>query len=116
MSAMSEIVLRRGGPLRDTEEDEDWHDQAECRGMDTELFFPKPGVIPHEAKAACARCTVRAECEEAGRTEKHGVWGGLTQREVRRQKAKRRMAERWGIFTFRDVGVESHTDLPPFTG
>jgi WhiB family redox-sensing transcriptional regulator len=114
MSAMSEIVLRVGWLIRGTEEDdEDWHDLAECRGMDTNLFFPSPGVIPREAKEACARCQVRVECEEAGRHEKFGVWGGKTQREVRRDKARKRMVERWSIL---DLHVESRTDLPPFTG
>jgi len=99
MSAMSEIVLRLGGAQRDTDEEEDqgWRDDAECRGMDPNLFFPSPGVIPREAKEACARCPVRVECADAGRTEKFGVWGGRTQREVRRDKARARMEVKWSV-------------------
>ena len=62
-----------------------WMDDAECRGEDTELFFP----IGHRgestaqikaAKAVCSRCPVREACLGAalGRREKHGIWGGLT--------------------------------------
>ena len=47
-----------------------WDERAACRGMDTALFFPTRNVTPHEAIAACARCTVVAEClDEANRCE-----------------------------------------------
>ena len=74
-----------------------WKSRAACRGMDPELFFPDRGVVPHEALKACALCPVRVECREYGQGEKHGVWGGVTQREGRR----RRRAQREEL----DVGI-----------
>jgi WhiB family redox-sensing transcriptional regulator len=62
-----------------------WMDAAECRGEDTELFFPaghrgEYTLQIKKAKAVCGRCPVRGECLQAalGRREKHGIWGGLT--------------------------------------
>ena len=44
---------RQGAPVT-------WPEDAECRGMDTRLFFT-PGPHP-AAVAACRRCAVAAEC------------------------------------------------------
>ncbi len=41
-----------------------WMDEAECKGMDPELFFPSRGESTREAKAVCAECSVRSECIE----------------------------------------------------
>lgn len=77
-----------------------WMDAAECRGEDTELFFPaghrgEYTVQIKEAKAVCGRCPVRGECLQAalGRREKHGIWGGLTddERARRRRNDRRRV-------------------------
>ncbi|HVL80680.1 MAG TPA: WhiB family transcriptional regulator [Actinomycetota bacterium] len=88
--------------LFQVEPENDWRNQAACRGMDPELFFSpdsfetKQGKDGREdiAKAACARCEVRAECLEyaikAG--ERYGIWGGLTEQE-RRAVVRRRTAE-----------------------
>ena len=61
-----------------------WRDRAACRDSDPEIFFPRPGGTgARRAKAVCARCPVTAEClAHAARTpERHGVWGGLAERE-----------------------------------
>jgi len=60
-----------------------WHARAACRGM-TDVMFPV-GDVGHPpdiaaATAVCDRCPVRRECETAGRSETHGVWGGRRQR------------------------------------
>lgn len=59
----------------------DWHQQAACRGLDPELFFPLAGHDAKEAKAVCRTCPVKEPCYEAGRYEYYGVWGGTTRKE-----------------------------------
>lgn len=65
-------------------------EQAACAGL-TDLFFPERGESTREAKAVCRACPVKAECLEwaldAG--EKHGIWGGLSERERRRVRRDR---------------------------
>jgi hypothetical protein len=57
-----------------------------CAQTDPELFFPDPGGSSRAAKAVCRACPVRGECLEAAlaRDERFGVWGGLSERELRR--------------------------------
>ena len=60
----------------------DWQEQARCRGVDTDLFFPADGANPNEARWFCRRCPVTRQCLDAAMRgdEQHGVWGGhLTQ-------------------------------------
>lgn len=67
-----------------------WTDKAACRGMDPKLFFPGRGESSEEARAACAKCPVVADClSHALKTRQgYGVWGGLSER-------KRRTIRRW---------------------
>ncbi len=79
-----------GGP-----EERRWQEQANCLGVDPDLFFPERGASTKEAKAVCRGCEVRAECLEYALShgEKFGIWGGLSERErrrVRRQRALER--------------------------
>ena len=57
-----------------------WQTRAACANEDPALFFPTPGVNPHEAKRICRRCPVRTECGRAAiaHGEQHGVWGGMS--------------------------------------
>lgn len=66
-----------------------WHSEAACRGRDPDLWFPVGREPADEARAACATCRVRAECAEAGRSERFGIWGGLGpgQRRTKRPRA-----------------------------
>ena len=71
-----------------------WRTAGRCRGVDSDVFYP-PGdddELAEEAKAICSLCSVRQAClEHALATgEKHGVWGGLTERERRRLLRQRR--------------------------
>ena len=86
-----------------------WRDDARCRGMDSDVFFPlgeKSGtqdrywVDVEAAKAVCAACPVAAQCLEFAlrpelRGGEFGVWGGLTREErarlvrVRQDQARR---------------------------
>lgn len=64
-----------------------WMDDALCLGMDPELFFPMRGESTRHAKNVCKECPVRIECLNYANTspyEKHGIWGGLSERERRR--------------------------------
>ena len=58
-----------------------WKDNAECLGMDTNLFFDKYEEDPHVAKAVdriCQRCPVNQDCFASGISQKEwGVWGGV---------------------------------------
>lgn len=72
-----------------------WHAKANCgahgplghmpaeRRID--IMFPGKGQrIPREI---CEDCPVRAECAEAGRNERHGVWGGKSEHQRRSVRA-----------------------------
>jgi WhiB family redox-sensing transcriptional regulator len=57
-------------------------------------YFPERGASTREAKAICTRCLVRAECLDFALRigTKHGVWGGLSERERRRIRRERALA------------------------
>jgi WhiB family transcriptional regulator, redox-sensing transcriptional regulator len=66
---------------------DDWQKDAECRGMDPNLFFPvsHPNVPDPEAVAACQRCEVIVQCHQyAIHYEDVGFWAGLTPAERRK--------------------------------
>ena len=60
-----------------------WVDEAACKGMDTDKFFPPRGENQeHEgAVAVCHTCPVRQECLRANIGEVMGIWGGTSGRE-----------------------------------
>jgi WhiB family redox-sensing transcriptional regulator len=76
--------------------DQAWQEQAACRAIPVELFFPMVEQESDEAKAVCSACTVREPCLESAITagERFGVWGGLTPPERRSIVAKRRARAR----------------------
>ena len=71
-----------------------WHDRANCKGANADLFFPERGASTRAAKAICRECQVRGDCLEfALRSgEKFGIWGGLSERERRRVRRERQVA------------------------
>src|SRR5437016_12267696 len=73
-----------------------WHDQANCLGVDPDLFFPERGASTREAKEVCRGCVVREECLEYALSngEKYGIWGGMSERERRRLRRARALARR----------------------
>ena len=78
----------------------DWFDDAACRDVGTDVFFPTSEAQSDEAKSICAVCPVREECLEYALETRpgDGVWGGLTATELRRvirgrQKAVRKTRE-----------------------
>jgi WhiB family transcriptional regulator, redox-sensing transcriptional regulator len=65
-----------------------WQQQASCRGMDGEMWFPvgsdRAALLDAEqAKQVCRCCPVAAEClsEALDRNLRWGIWGGLDERE-----------------------------------
>lgn len=53
--------------------------EANCRGADTEVFFPLRGDASSlEAKMMCMGCKVRKECKtyRAATNSTDGIWGG----------------------------------------
>lgn len=61
--------------------DLDW-EQAACRGIPPEVFFPEPGNRPSkvaDALAICRQCPVRVACaRDAVRIgARHGVFAGI---------------------------------------
>lgn len=76
-----------------TESDLSWKQNANCYGIDTDLFFPERGVSSSNAKSVCEGCTVKQECLEyaLANGEKFGIWGGLSERERRVLRSERRM-------------------------
>lgn len=71
-----------------------WRQQAACRGLDPEIFYPVGDDEADVAKAVCDVCAVRQSCLEHALSfrEKEGVWGGCTERERRRIIRQRRRA------------------------
>lgn len=68
-----------------------WQRQANCMGVDPDLFFPERGSSTYEAKEVCRGCVVREDCLEYAivNSEKFGIWGGLSERERRRVRRRR---------------------------
>jgi len=73
-----------------------WQDDANCLGVDPDLFFPERGASTREAKEVCRGCVARVDCLEYAMTngEKFGIWGGLSERERRRMRRQRAQAAR----------------------
>jgi WhiB family redox-sensing transcriptional regulator len=77
----------------------DWKSQANCMGVDPDLFFPERGMSTREAKEVCRGCVVREDCLEyaLANGEKFGIWGGLSERERRRIRRARALVRRGGV-------------------
>ena len=71
-----------------------WTVDAACVGADPSVFFIDHGRPATEAKVICAGCRVRAECLDLALAshERHGVWGGMTEKERRVEARRRRQA------------------------
>ncbi len=83
-----------------------WRNQAACIGHEPADFYPVSAnptadgnperAAALRALAACARCTVRAEClaDAVARNDKYGIQGGMTEgeRETYRRNMLRRAA------------------------
>ena len=72
--------------------DQTWRQNAACRGIDPDIFYPADDDPADDAKTICNVCPVRTPCLEwaLATREKEGVWGGATERERRRIVRQRR--------------------------
>lgn len=71
-----------------------WRDDALCRQVDPEVWFPeKGGDNGAAAKTVCAVCPVAAECLEFAVVtwQRSGVWGGKTYRDLAKIRSARGM-------------------------
>lgn len=73
---------------------EDWPENRHCLGVDTARFFPNdvPGVI--QAQEICAECPCQIDCLRYALDHniEHGIWGGVSERQRRLMRRKRRLA------------------------
>lgn len=75
-------------------EDQSWREDALCRQVDPDLWFPDvAGDNGETAKRICGLCPVQAECVEYALVafERHGIWGGKSARELARTRVRRGM-------------------------
>lgn len=70
----------------------EWMVDALCAQIGADEWFPDKGESNTVAKLTCRRCPVRSECLEYAldHDERHGIWGGLSERERRKLKTQRR--------------------------
>ncbi|MEU8829410.1 WhiB family transcriptional regulator [Streptomyces sp900116325] len=73
-----------------------WREDALCRQTDAELFFPERGGSTRDAKGICLACEVRTQCLDFALDtgQNHGIWGGVSERELRRLARARRAEAR----------------------
>jgi WhiB family redox-sensing transcriptional regulator len=71
-----------------------WKQDAACRNLDPNMFFPDRDDAAGPALAVCATCPVREACLEYALVNRlrEGIWGGATERERRRLARQRRSA------------------------
>jgi WhiB family transcriptional regulator, redox-sensing transcriptional regulator len=108
---------RAGGPSAVIEDAgrQAWLDQAACRELDPERFFPESGehTKAAEAKAICGSCEVRDQCLElavkaaGGLDADHGVFGGTLPAE-RSQLRGSRFPEPSAYRRDRDLAERAH--------
>lgn len=71
-----------------------WMDEAVCKEIGTEAFFPKEADLQtaKKAKAICNTCPVINKCLEHALSfdRTMGIWGGTTERDRWKIKRQRR--------------------------
>ena len=68
-----------------------WDHRSKEVTVTPDLFYPQRGGTARPAKLICEFCPVKQECLDYAieNGEKHGVWGGLSERERRRLRKER---------------------------
>lgn len=82
---------------------DNWIDQAKCRseGVESRVFFDHGQEdldsrirtrLIEEAKKICKRCPVKVQCADYALeiNVKHGIWGGMTERELGHHRRSRK--------------------------
>lgn len=68
-----------------------WRASAQCCNENPDTFFPR-GRPSNDSRRPCVGCPVRDECREFALDspwEPSGIWGGLTERELRPEWERR---------------------------
>ncbi len=63
-----------------------WHEEALCKSIPTEVFFPSnyTEASLEPAKRICSQCDVKAEClQDAISHNVYGIWAGTTEQQRR---------------------------------
>jgi WhiB family redox-sensing transcriptional regulator len=86
--------------------DTTWMEQANCRDVLPETFFPEPGTQGRLAARICSGCLVKGQCLEYALHFRinHGIWGGTSERERKRIAARRRQAQPSVASAIEDAG------------
>ena len=73
---------------------QEWVADAPCVQTDPDAFYPEKSQPNRAAKSVCGSCPVREECLEYAldNGERHGVWGGLSERERWALQRQRRVS------------------------
>lgn len=94
-----------------------WLENAACRDLDTELFFPigLNGPGRHQAnaaKAVCKACPVRRQCAGWALTtaQEYGIWGGMDEEELALARRRRKRSDTWELSS---AGLTPDTGPPP---
>lgn len=65
-------------------------DQGICATIAGDWWFPQKGESTKPAKRVCAGCPVQTACREHGILhERLGIWGGLSERQLRDERKRR---------------------------
>jgi hypothetical protein len=88
---------------------DDWKDEASCKGFDTELFFDKYEEdleLRPAIDELCFHCPVVKQCFAVGVSSKEwGIWGGVyleggdISREFNNHRSKKDWADTWSSLT-----------------
>lgn len=91
---LAEVGVMTRQMIDQREPDPDWRERGLCSQVDPELWFPQKGGSGTEAKKICARCEVRSVCLAWAieSDQQFGIWGGVSERELKRLKRQRRAA------------------------
>src|SRR5438876_923987 len=90
-----------------------WRHRAACAGLASaaeDVFFDGTPEADRLAKAICASCPVKAEClaYALGTCQEYGVWGGLTEQEIRRLVAQQRRGRTTGRAGWHRNALKTH--------
>lgn len=68
-----------------------WIEEARCREIGGDFWYPETGDLRGSARGVCERCPVRPECAQyaVDHNERYGVWAGFNLR-AERQRVKLR--------------------------
>jgi WhiB family redox-sensing transcriptional regulator len=90
------VARSAAGVTAVVEHADDWMLRAACNGVPPDLFFSDVREEIDRAKAICATCPVRADCDEYAQMIRpaYGVWAGFDATERRNLKRRRVRAAR----------------------